>query len=158
MLPTDAGNRTAHPLRVIYQSPALLERAAGHFGRIQAGFIQAQFVPSKKNFLFALKLPLHAHGHTHSSGSNTPGNTFRDVTCCGAIAPQRCAERERGAGEGGEGPGAPRGGDWKQTRPGCSGFSLPPKAKKPIWEFEGNRFQRPYLFWCTCKMRFEEDL
>lgn len=114
--------------------------------------------PRKKHFLFALKLPLHAHGHTHSSGSNTPGNTFRDVTCCGAIAPQRCAERERGAGEGGEGPGAPRGGDWKQTRPGCSGFSLPPKAKKPIWEFEGNRFQRPYLFWCTCKMRFEEDL
>lgn len=41
-----------------------------------------------------------------------------------------------------------------------SGFSLslPPRAKKPIWEFEGNRFQHPYLFWCTCKMRFEEDL
>lgn len=37
-------------------------------------------------------------------------------------------------------------------------LSLPPRAKKPIWEFEGNRFQRPYLFWCTCKMRFEEDL
>lgn len=47
----------------------LLERAAGHIGMVQAGFIEAQFVPSKKNFLFALKLQLHAHGQTHSSGS-----------------------------------------------------------------------------------------